>query len=535
MLMVRTATSAGMTVEQVAASAPGTFTPFNQQRAHTIDTAHPLWLYFRVAVTQDAVPMGWTFELAKPLLSRVEFYYRDTQGVWQVQKSGIAVPHAQWPLHGLHPQFALPHLAGGEHDFFVKVVHNLPVRFAARLLPHDAANQNMQSDFLVIGLILGLMVLMAVITAMFAVAYKDNTYGWYALYVLLGIATCASFVGLGNYVIGSRTMAWPEALTPLFLMGAFAVQLQFCRAMFVPRSSSPWIHAGVSALLVLSVVAMALLWWLRDLRLRELTFVVQSIACITAMMAIAIRALRYRRRVAWLWLLAYVPLVIVVTLTVLENFGWAGVPWLPLKAPLYALVFEMLVLLAALHLHAKTAHSRDVRSSTLAGTDPLTGFVPANLYPDLLARLWRRALQADSDLAIVYVRANVDTSMRSDGAAVDQKLVTQRAVRMLRTIAREDDSIARIDDALFVILMPGVERSEVLSARLARLVALGIMEDKDDRRAVPIQFKVLASSLRSYPGKPERLHVTLQQAMGNASAWKQRSIRFWPEEPSATH
>jgi GGDEF domain-containing protein len=528
-LMAYAGVPVAMTIEQVAARSSQTFSPFDPQLAHSIDLQHSLWLHFRVAVEPGTVQTGWMFELAKPLLNSVEFYFRNTQGVWQVQTSGISVPHAQWPQHGLYPQFQLPLLAAGEHDFFIKIEHHMPVRFAARLWPNDAANQTMQSEFLLIGLMLGLMALMAVITGMFSIAYQDSTYGWYALYVTLGIATCASFVGLANYLVSSQSMPWPEALPPLFLMASFALQLQFCRAMFVPPASSSWIHEGVSALLVLSGVAMGMLWWMRDLRLRETVFVLQSTLCIAAMFAIAVRALRYRKRVAWLWLAAYVPLILVVTLTVLENFGWAALPWLPYKASLYALMFEMLVLLVALHLHAKTTHSHDVRSATLASTDPLTGFVPAHLYPDMLAQLWRKALRSKGDLSVAYVRASTHQPERTGGGSVDKKRSTLRTVRMLRTIAHIDDTIARVDDDLFAILMPGVSRSDALTAKLSRLVALGIMEDTDDRRAIPIQFKVLASSLRSFTGSPDLLHSTMQVAMKMPSTWAQRSIRFLPE------
>jgi GGDEF domain-containing protein len=213
----------------------------------------------------------------------------------------------------------------------------------------------------------------------------------------------------------------------------------------------------------------------------------------------------------------------------LENFGWAALPWLPYKASLYALMFEMLVLLVALHLHAKTTHAHDVRSATLASTDPLTGFVPAHLYPDMLAQLWRKALRSKGDLSVAYVRASTHQPERTAGGSVDKKRSTLRTVRMLRTIAHIDDTIARVDDDLFAILMPGVSRSDALTAKLSRLVALGIMEDTDDRRAIPIQFKVLASSLRSFTGSPDLLHSTMQVAMKMSSTWTHRSIRFMPE------
>jgi two-component system, sensor histidine kinase LadS len=253
------------------------------------------------------------------------------------------------------------------------------------------------------------------------------------------------------------------------------------------------------------------------------------LACTAGLLIIVLHAFRQRNPVAWLWLLAYVPLMLVVLLTVLQNMGLAAIPWLPTKAPLYALSVEMLVLLAALHLHAKTSHSREVRSTLLASTDPLTGFAPAHQYQDALAKMWLKCLQAKSDLSVAYVMASQDNHERTIGGNIDKKRLTLRTVRMLRTVAREDDTIARVSENVFAILMPGVSRSEALTAKLSRLVALGMMQDKDDRRAIPIQFRVLASSLRSFTGSPDQLHSTMQVAMKMPSTWTQRSIRFLPE------
>jgi GGDEF domain-containing protein len=277
----------------------------------------------------------------------------------------------------------------------------------------------------------------------------------------------------------------------------------------------------------------ALILLIDVVHLRVVLFKLQMIASAIGLIMIVLPALRQRNPIAWLWLLAYVPLMLVLLLTVLQYLGLAALAWLPIKAPLYALSLEMLVLLAVLHLHAKTTHSHAVRSTTLASTDPLTGFVPAQYYQDVLAKLWFKCHQANTDLSVAYVLALQDNYERTDGSSVDKKRFILRAVRMLRTVAREDDTIARVDDYVFAILMPGVGHSEVLTAKLSRLVALGMMEDKDDRRAIPIQFKVLASSLRSSNSSPEQVHATLCEAMHNPSTWKQRAIRFWPEEPHA--
>jgi two-component system, sensor histidine kinase LadS len=527
---IRTQVPIGMAVEQMAAQPGSLFVPFNPQALYPLDEQHALWLHFRLAGEPSAVLGGWIAALPKTFVNRVALYARSPQGDWQGQVAGHWAAHTQWSHQGLYPQFQLPSASVGEQDIYIKVENSFPLQLAVHVWPSGVAHTHMQNEFLSIGLVLGFMSLMLLITGMYALAYKEIVYAWYALYVALGLVTSACFVGLAHYALWPGADQWPQLSSAVFLMACFTAQLVFSRAMFMPANGSKIGHAAVSVLVALSLLAMALLVLVNHLQLRVALFTGQMLVCSLALLVITLPLLRRRNQVAWLWLLANALLMPVVTLTIVQSLGLLALPWLPTKAPIYAQSFEMVVLLVALHFHAKTGHARAVRSTILAHTDPLTGFVPSHHYQDTLAQLWLKCLQAQTDMSVAYVHASMDTHARAGGGGIDKKRFTLRTVRMLRTVAREDDTIARVNDDVFAILMPGVGRSEALTAKLSRLVALGMMQDKDDRRAIPIQFKVLASSLLSSNCSPEQLHTTLSEALANPSIGKQRAIRFWPEE-----
>jgi 7TMR-DISM extracellular 2 len=178
---VRTHVPTDTTVEQIVAQPASQFSLFDPHAVYPLDEQHDLWLHFRLARDPASAQGGWIAALPKAFVNRVELYTRDVQGNWQRQVAGQWVAHTQWPLHGLYPQFALPPTAAGEQDIYIKVQNSLPLHFAIRLWPSDVANRHMQNEFLITGLVLGLMLLMSLITSMFAVAYKDITYAWYAL------------------------------------------------------------------------------------------------------------------------------------------------------------------------------------------------------------------------------------------------------------------------------------------------------------------------------------------------------------------
>lgn len=524
-ISVREHTPSGMTLEQVLAESPRRFTQFQTIKPYALDPQHVLWLHLRVQADASNGHSGWILGLPKAFVNRVDWYYRDPQGAWRVQSAGLWTPHTQWSLHGLYPQFQLPGMAAGEHDFYLRVQHNLPMHFALRLWSSDMAHQHMQNEFLVVGLVLGLMALMALVTCVYSVVYRDSTYAWYALFVLFGIATCASFVGLAHYLLWPAATAWAEVATAVFLMGSMAAQLQFCRALFMAAGSPSMRHRVVSALIALSLLAMGLLVVLPDVDVRVALFSVQVLVCALAQLLIVLSALRRRALVGCLWLLAYAPLMLVVTLTVLGDMGLAALPWLPTKAPLYALTLEMLVLLVALHLHAKSGHAQEVRDTTLAATDPLTGFVPPALFMVEFEQLWQQARREKGDLAVAYVDILQLEHDKTPSAHQDTRALTARCVRLLRTVAREQDTVARIDGNLFALLMPGLSEGEGLTAILARLVALSRMGE-EHAHSVPVRLRIAASTLGRYQGSLKKMDRDLRKLLNDPAQGTRRPIRF---------
>ena len=149
----------------------------------------------------------------------------------------------------------------------------------------------------------------------------------------------------------------------------------------------------------------------------------------------------------------------------------------------------------------------------MAQTDPLTGFVAPGLYAATLQRMWKAARASGVDLTVVYVKVLNDAFQLGDLNHSSGDKATLRCVRTLRTVAREDDVIARVDERLFALLMPGVSRSERLASKLARLVALGAMVDPDDPLLTPVKFKIVAGSLRSFSGNAQELDIAIQKVM----------------------
>jgi hypothetical protein len=501
-------------IERIASEQALFTQAFDPSMAYAFGKQSATWLHFRVLADDKPSPTGWVLELPKPYIQHVEFYQKGAQGIWQMQVAGTSFANAKWPLQGLYPKFALPVMGAGEHDFYLKMQSNIPVHFSVHVQRADAVSQRTQNTFLLGGLLLGVCTLMLAFSGALAFSTSQSVYAWYALFVGLSCLATATNMGLANYALWPNTTVWPEYSIYGLVMVAVMAQLQFCRAIFLPRSERSWLHALLSSAVAVNIAATGLYFYSDDPVHRQILYAFVNCLCIVLAMALLVRALRQGHQSAWLWLLAYIPLITCVALASLDSFGFA-INGMPYDAPVYAALFETVVLLVALHLHAKSQQAQHVRRRVLDSLDPLTGFVASRSYAATAQAMWDKALLNNHDLAVAYVEA------RSDAALTEQPIV-----RLLRTVARDGDTVAHVDKNLYALLLPGQLEDADMTNRLSRLVALGHMAVRDLAASSPVQFRIVASSSATFVGPWPQLDARLRAKLDEPKGWSRKSIRY---------
>jgi two-component system, sensor histidine kinase LadS len=494
-------------------------TPFTQtfdpSKAYDLDEQSATWLHFRVLASDKSSSIGWTLGLSKPYIDRVEFYQKDVRGAWQMQAAGDHIAHTQWPQQSLNPQFPLAVMAAGVHDFYLKVQGDIPVHFAVQLQRTDTLNAHSQNRFLLGGVLLGVCALMLAYSLVLALSVRQKVYGWYALFVGLSCLATSSHMGLAKYALWPDATTWPEYATYCLVMLGIVAQLQFSRTILLSRAEPSRWHSVLSLTMMMNFVALVLFLLSDNPVHRMMLYALVASACATLAIGLVLRALRQGNQAAWLWLVAYAPLMICVSVASLDNFGFA-VNGMPYDAPLYALLFEASVLLVALHLHAKSQQATSVRRSLLDSIDPHTGFVPSRSFAAMAQALWDTTRLNNSELAVAYVEAT------SYAAAHSQSHI----VRMLRTVARDGDTVAHVDKNLYAVLMPGRIVGTDLMNRLSRLVALGLMAVKDLSAGSAVQFRIVASTSAAFAGPWPALDASLRAKLDDPNGWSRKSIRY---------
>ncbi len=527
----------GKTAAQIAASPPQNFTPFDPNRTYTSGLGQSIWLKLHVTSGQ-ALPAAWLVDVSKPYVDTVTAHTLAPSGAWTRQVAGDWIAHRQWPNPSLTPQFNVPAWDSGQGDMYLEIQNSVPLNFTVSLVSETAAKSDAQNTFLVAGLFLGSMVFLSIACFFMAVVYRMAAYAWYAAYVAASVLFGAAYIGLGGYALWPLATRWSEVSIVITIMVQMMFQLQFARTMFVTQGDRRWLRYGIASLLLVDSLAIVLYWVVDPGTPRLITYSTYYVLSIAAVLTLVLRAVTRGGVVAWLWVLANTPLIIASGLATIEGLGFAALPWLPYNAVLYALAFEMVILCVALHLSARDAHSKAVQKNTLAGTDPLTGFVTPQVFPTTLEQLWDAARALGHDITVAYILVTHHApqgapSMALRGQAAQRSAA--RAVRLLRTVVREDDTVAHVDKDVFAILMPDLSLGDDVTDRLARLVALAAMTDRDASHNVPIRFRVVASSARSFDGPVHKLHAALRSRLNQTQTdWGQRAIRYVRKRSSSS-
>ncbi len=500
--------------------------PFEAQAVYDLSPNISLWLVLRVR-TDAQSQKRWVFNFVNTFLDRVELHAINAQGQWQSEVAGDNVPHSQWSQRTLAPQLLLPIMSTGEHDVLIKIVHGFAQQIPVKLMEQQQAELANRDSFLLAGLLVGLLGVVLLLSVHLAVSYRDWAYASYALYTFLAILSCSTYLGLTSYWLWPDAKHWPEYSILFLIQASVTAQLWFCQMMFLREGQWDLLRKITYAAVGVSA-ALGLIYFFLPLATQRIAiFALSQVICVGMIFLIVGLALwRTRQKAAVFWVVAFVPLISTVIFALLRHFSWITAFDPPFELPVYPLVFEALVLLAALHLHAKDTHALQIRARAVAELDPLTGFSNSATFNKQLKQLWDKALLQNDDLSLAMIQVQHTTDRSDSQSALKLERKMLRTVRLLRVIMRDVDVVGRIGGNAFALVMPGIPMGDELNNRLSRLVAQGLMKDPYDSDATELRFRIAAGSRLSFGNSLGVLDNTLRGEISQSLGWSRKPIHY---------
>ena len=523
--------NAEASIEQVASGQfRAAMSPPRSNTIYTLGTRAALWQHYRFQ-EPPGLNHQWVMVFPIPLLDKVTVYQQLASGQWLGQTAGDTLPVSIWPEPGRYAQFSLNLQPGVVRDVYVRIQHQTQINIPVHVTASVTRNQRLQVDYMLIGVVFGALLLLVVASAAQSWVYRDRLYGWYAAYAAIMMGVIATTSGMAGHLLWGESAAWNNAAQGFLGLIGGSIALVMVRVL----CSSNAHHARldrVSYWTALAGPVLALLFVVLDRvwGVRLIGFYLTL--CVVLGLVTAFLASR-RGDVVGLWVLgAFIPLSVATLAAVARIFGWVPSSWLIEHSVMIALAVEAPLLLVALNIRSRERHIIETREQAMSSQDALTGLLTPHLFSDRLSQVLSRATRYREPAAVVYVElVNYGYVKRTYGIAVAEQSLL-RSVIKLRRILRDVDTVGRVDEACFGLIMQDVSTREPVNELAARLIAGGLMPLKGLKPEVLLQFHVAGVLLSERLMEGPALSQALSDLLASMAERTRRPIRFL--EPEST-
>lgn len=516
-------------IEQVnGAQRRALFAPSHADVIYALGHHAALWQHYRFARTADS-PQDWVLEFPQPLLDRATLYQSSPSGVWTSQTVGDTVAVSSWPEPGRYGQFALRLPDTAVHDVYVRIQNVTSMSMPARVSTRGSQSQRLQVEYLVVGVVFGALLLLIVACATQSRVYRDSAYGWYALYASVLTLVIAAWTGVAGHLLWDHSESWNN-LAPGFLgLLAGGAALLVVHHLCGAGARRSWFELAVQVLGG-ACIPLALAYALLDRRIGVTMIGIYLPSVVIAGLGRAWVTWR-RRDIIGLWVLAaFTPMALATLLLVTNIVGFVPTSWLSRYGLMAGLAFEVPLLLIALNLRSRERHRVEARSHALSSQDALTGLLAPHIFQDRLKQILSRAQRSREPAAVVYIDlVNYRYIKATWGPAVAEQSLL-RSVIKLRRILRDVDTVGRVAEARFGLILEGVSSRAPITEMASRLIAAGLMPLKGLKPEVILQFHVAAVLLRERLGTDVEITQSLTDLVQRISPRSRRPIRFLEPE-----
>lgn len=482
--------SGSATVDQVAAEAPGVWEAMDRYRSFELGSS-ALWV--RIEPGELDPQRRWFLLLsAAAFTNDARLYTRGPDGSWTEQRAGDHLPVAQWSHPDQTPVFAVdPQLT---EPLWLRLT-NAPTPTSPRLqlLTEENLQSKRYTTFLFIGGYLGFGLLVLFLGWVHARLYGDRAFVAYCFYVASMLGFQASFTGIAGLFFWPEWAAWNDLAPSFFMLWLTGSGIWFVReacavsrhSVVVDRVVVAWSLFGMVYSLVYAALLSPLAFNLLNLY-----------GLLSVLLSIALCLWTWRRGetyAGWLFL-GFLPVHLGYPFPALRSAGVLPDSWATQYAVLIGSAIEIPLLLYILHRRAKDFSENRARLRAMESTDPLTGLTITPVLRLRLRDALKRARRSGHRCGVMLVELSNhgDIVAREGREAGDRALVV--AASRLSSVVRDVDTVCRISDTRFAMLIEGPQKPELLKLLGQHVVAKGLEKVPNLPVDLPLRFRLVSST-----------------------------------------
>jgi two-component system, sensor histidine kinase LadS len=427
-----------------------------------------VWLRFALPAT--SAPQVWYLRMPRLGVERITLYSQNPQGQWMMQMAGDSVPMTQWPERTRNPSFQLTTRIDKVQSYFVKLENNQPIFERPQLIAPSDYIDGAQQVGILVGLMIGLFGLLTILGLLTARLYRNYHYAWYALMVCMLLLTQLVLLGYAGFQL------WPDSpylvrIMPVVVpMWTVAATTWFVAQVSYARNTAPIpfkLSIGCIALLVGSSLAFAAM---------PSSFpraILQPIVAAVMLLNLSFVVWTALRSQSWMWFIAagFAPLTLAMLARIAYNAGWIAHVEVVQFISVVAGCLGMMIVYAGMLFRSRESYGAQQREAALLHTDISTGLTLGRIADIRLPQVLQRSERFGKPCGVVMVRwLGYDAQLAPMSSAQRGAVLAHFGAR-LRRLARDIDTVARLDNDHFLFLIESPITREVLSELGTRIIS----------------------------------------------------------------
>jgi GGDEF domain-containing protein len=496
--------------------------PTGDDNIYKLGRAPALWIRFTVPTMPTTE--RWYLEVPYPGVDRVTLYLPTGQGNWTPRTAGDKLPVAEWPVPHRQPILPLAVSQSEPRVHYLRVQNGTIFGAPLQFISENHLGRSSQVISLALGVYVGLVALAVVLSLAGAASLRDNGYSLYALSALMMGLTQASLTGLAGLHLWPTWSWWNDMAPQVLPLFAMASLQMFFAEMVSLRQRSRWLYRVLAAAALISVPLAIYLMLTPDVmeRLRLIVFYVLG-ATFAGFGVVIWATLRGDRYAPWV-LLGSSPVAIGAFFPLARAAGLIPTSFWTTHGMQVAIAVELPILLIVVAMRSQHRREHVRRIQGLDRIDPATGLINAAVFHERLVRLIARSQRLKFRSAMLLVDiGNIDQIRRQFDPDSARELTLRVAGRLL-SVAREIDTVARLSEHRFGILLEGPLHADEVAEAGPRIVARCLMPFKGRPLEWSAHVRVAQALIPMDGSDPAQLIGRLEMLLASAPADSRRAV-----------
>jgi two-component system, sensor histidine kinase LadS len=454
-----------------ASSGAELFKPSKATDAHKID-GKVLWLRFDVK-SLDA-RSRWVLELGSPLIDDVRLYWRDVSSdQWVSLRAGDAMPRKQWPMPTRLPSFILQNDASAAIQYYLRIENaRFPVSLPMHIYRDTAHLESSQSEAMFLGAFAGLLGLMLLGSICIAYARREQAFAAYTVYLLaLGLFNLTN-TGITPLYFWNESPLLADRMNYALAGLTAALGPWLVRLIVQPTVRIRTMNILIAAHAITMLACTALELWFPSRASYQLLNIGTLMSVVVVYMLVYVAWQRGESITRWV-ALCFAPVALAALPLILRNLGAIPNSWLTQFSVPIATAIELPLLLYALLARSNQRREGQARAAGLPSQDALTGLPNMRYFLQHMQGSITRAHRFGHGYGLLIVElTNYAWFAKEHGREIADRALIITSTRLQQQM-RDVDSVSRLDESHFVILVEGPCKPSQLTKLAARISASG--------------------------------------------------------------